>query len=188
MHIKQENNSNYGILLKEPIMEFTKQIINEENSDTITIKYKIVDIEDTKKIRLFGDIFVERNKNICKIIVKGKASDLATHIDVKKDQLNDGIFEIKLKGIKNITDMSYMFCSGYGDNIPLLSIPDFSKWNTQNVTNMQSIFSFCKSLSKLPDISKWNTENVTDMSKNVLFLPIIIRITRYFRMEYSKCH
>jgi hypothetical protein len=66
MHINspQGNDSNYGILLKEPIIEFTKQIINEEELDAITIKYKIVDIEDTKKIRLFGDIFVERNKNI----------------------------------------------------------------------------------------------------------------------------
>jgi len=45
----------------------------------------------------------------------------------------------------------------------LSSLPDISKWNTSNVTNMCSLFSHCESLSSLPDISKWNTNNVTDM-------------------------
>ena len=38
----------------------------------------------------------------------------------------------------------------------LSSLPDISKWNTNNVTNMCSLFYNCKSLSSLPDISKWN--------------------------------
>ena len=46
----------------------------------------------------------------------------------------------------------------------LLSLPDISKWNTNNVKNMSWMFSNCKSLSSLPDISKWNTNKVTDMS------------------------
>ena len=68
-------------------------------------------------------------------------------------------FEIKLKGINNITDMNGMFtlCKS------LSSLPDISKWNTSNVTNMSWMFCCCNSLSSLPDISKWNTSNVTDM-------------------------
>ena len=46
----------------------------------------------------------------------------------------------------------------------LSSLPDISKWNTNNVTDMYSMFSECSSLSSLPDISKWNTNKVTDMS------------------------
>ena len=46
----------------------------------------------------------------------------------------------------------------------LLSLPDISKWHTQNVTNLSEIFSKCISLSSLPDISKWNIQNVTNMS------------------------
>ena len=45
----------------------------------------------------------------------------------------------------------------------LSSLPDISKWNTQNVKDMNSMFCYCKLLSSLPDISKWNTQNVTDM-------------------------
>jgi bacterial surface protein 26-residue repeat protein len=38
-----------------------------------------------------------------------------------------------------------------------------SNWDTINVTNMSSTFTFCRNISKL-DISKWNTSNVTNMS------------------------
>ena len=42
----------------------------------------------------------------------------------------------------------------------LISLPDISKWNTNNVTDMNGMFSRCSSLKSLPDISKWNTNNV----------------------------
>ena len=43
-------------------------------------------------------------------------------------------------------------------------LPDISKWNTNKVANMISMFYACSSLSSLPDISKWNTNNATNMS------------------------
>ena len=46
----------------------------------------------------------------------------------------------------------------------LTYLPDISKWNTNNVTNMYGIFGGCSSLAFLPDISKWNTNNITNMS------------------------
>ena len=45
----------------------------------------------------------------------------------------------------------------------LSSLPDISKLNTQNMTDISGIFIYYKSLSFLPDISKWNTQNVTDI-------------------------
>ena len=44
------------------------------------------------------------------------------------------------------------------------SLPDISKWNTNNVTNMNGMFKNCYALSSLLDISVWNTNNVIDMS------------------------
>ena len=43
--------------------------------------------------------------------------------------------------------MSYMFngCSS------LKSLPDISKWNTNNVTNMNNMFGGCELLKLLPD-------------------------------------
>ena len=54
--------------------------------------------------------------------------------------------------------MSNIFCGCKS----LLSLPDISKWNTNNVNDMMGMFNFCSSLSSLPDISKWNTNNVKD--------------------------
>ena len=60
----------------------------------------------------------------------------------------------------------------------LTSLPDISKWNTQNVTDMKHMFICCESLISLPNISKWNTQNVNDMSqmfadcKSLTSLPI----------------
>ena len=59
--------------------------------------------------------------------------------------------------------MKFMFfrCSS------LSSLPDISKWNTNNVTDMRYTFSGCSgcsSLSSLSDISKWNTNNVIYMN------------------------
>ena len=114
------------------------------------IKYK-------ECIRLFGYKFVENNKNICKMIIEDKEYELIEKYDIVN--FNNNILEIKLKGINNIKDMSYMFfgCSS------LSSLPDISKWNTNNITNMYGMFYGCLLLSSLPDISKWNTNNVTDM-------------------------
>ena len=52
----------------------------------------------------------------------------------------------------------------------LISLPDISKWNTTNVTNMRSMFYNCNSLKSFPDISKWNTTNVTDMRICFIFV------------------
>ena len=56
--------------------------------------------------------------------------------------------------------MSYIFyrCSS------LSSIPDISKWNTNNIVDMSYMFYRCSSLSSLPDLSNWNTNNIIDMS------------------------
>ena len=56
--------------------------------------------------------------------------------------------------------MSYMF---YGCRT-LDSLPDISKMNIYNITNMSHMFYGCKSLRTLPDISNWNTSNITDIS------------------------
>ena len=85
------------------------------------------------------------------------ASDIsgAEHLDVSK-----------------VTDMSYMFMNFGGGNTnshtTLNSVPDVSKWNTANVTNMTGMFNsygnFSDNLTIVPDVSKWNTANVTNMA------------------------
>ena len=46
----------------------------------------------------------------------------------------------------------------------LAELPDISRWNTNNIKDINSLFYGCSSLTKLPDISKWNTININDMN------------------------
>ena len=129
--------------------------MSEKDISEINIIY---DINGKDSINIFGADFMENNKNICKMVIDNKEYELEQKYNIKGN--NDTKLKIRLKGINNVTNMSWIFseCS------TLSSLPDISKWNTYNVTNMSAIFDRCSILSSLPDISKWNTNNVTDMS------------------------
>ena len=92
------------------------------------------------------------------MIIENKEYEIKEKYNVKN--YNNNILKIKLEGINNIKDMSYIFrgCSS------LLSLPDISKWNTNNVYNISYMLFRCSSLSSLSDISKWNINNVYNMS------------------------
>jgi surface protein len=45
------------------------------------------------------------------------------------------------------------------------NIPDISKWNISNLTNIMGMFSNCIYLTSLPDISNWDISNLKDISK-----------------------
>ena len=123
----------------------------------ITINYKID--KDSKIIFIFGEKFVKNNKNICKYIYENKKYELINIIDLTNIEKSKYILKIKLIGIKNVTNISFLFegCKS------LISVPDISDWDTSNITDMSYIFSNCVSLISLPDISKWNTSNVHKM-------------------------
>ena len=145
-------------IIEYNIIEKYKYIFNvyqTMNIDEINIIYNI---KDLKEVQLFNPNFIERNENKLKLIIDGKEQDLIDIYELSNN--NKDILKVKLKGITNVTDMSWMF---YGCS-SLTSLPDIYKWNTTNVTNMRCMFCRCSSLTSLPDISKWNTTNVTNMS------------------------
>ena len=101
--------------------------------------------ETINKYKIFGEIFVQNNKDKCKIIIADEKKELCSYLENYHNYLNKDKLEIKLTGINNIIDSSYMF-SGC---ISLISLPDISKWNIIKVENMRGIFFYCKSLSYL---------------------------------------
>jgi len=199
LEVKNSENLNSGIFINAQIDIFHKNLQklndNYQGSDEITIIYKNIklkkkylkedsEIKTTKnKIILFGEKFVEKNKDICKIYIEGKEKELISVYSNERLKENEKL-EIKLKGVKNIIDMSYMFYGCFS----LFSIPDISKWDTFNITNMSHAFDGCLFLIDLPDISKLNTYNVSDMSymfKDCESLQILPDITKW-RMDYVK--
>ena len=147
-----------------------KSIINkyENNINELSIIYN----KDKKRIRIFGSNFVKNNKGKCYLLINNKITELIEEIDYYNYYNNNNESKIKIKLIENKT---YSFFSGYNNGITnmshmfdgcssLLSLPDISKWNTNNVIYMEDMFYKCSSLSSLPDISKWNTNNVINVS------------------------
>ena len=121
--------------------------MSENDISEINIIY---DINENKYIDIFGFYFVNNNKNICRMIIDNKEYEISEKYNIKN--YNKNKLEIKLKGIDNVNNMSYMF----GGCPSLSSLPDISKWNTNNVNDMSYIFYKYSSLSSLTDISKWN--------------------------------
>ena len=130
----------------------------EDNSNPgmnkITIGYKIG--KKNKRVALFGKIFVENNIENCRITIKGKEQKIEESIFFNEN----GDITIQLKEIKKIKNISYMF---YGCT-SLVSLPDISNWNMDDVTDIKGMFASCPSLYVLSDISNWNTSSITDMS------------------------
>ena len=127
---------------------------NDEN-DAMILKYKFY---YNINVKIFGNLFVSNNIKNCIIIYNGKKYKLTEYLDIDNEDRDKGILELKLIGVKNIINMSYMF-----ENTSLFSFNDISKCNYKYVNNMAKLFGGCSSLSYLSDISKWEVSNVTDM-------------------------
>ena len=137
---------NWDEYFNHPFFKFFK--------DEIIITYKT---DGKKEIKILGKKFEEKNKNKCYIIYKNRKYRLSEYFKV--EEINENI-TIKIIGINNINDASYMFykCSS------LLKIDDISNWNTTNINDMSYMFYECSLLKNLPDISKWDTSKVRNMS------------------------
>ena len=191
--LDNDSNDSYSIInnsIKNDKI-LNNNLINN-NNDEIIIQYKINNSIFNNifgsDIKIFGQTFVDNNKEKCKIITDEKEEELKSIIKSKDIIRKDNnILNIKLKGINNITDISFMFegCNS------LLYIFGIKNWNTSkvnnmshmfadckenkylpeeisflntgNVRNLNGIFSNCENLESLPDISKWKTGKVEDM-------------------------
>ena len=181
---KYNNRKNQyeGYIKKESVPHIIKA--DPISKDEMRIKYKI---DNPKEIRLFGDKFVENNKNKCKIIIDKNEEKLIAWWEIDKTYKNEEFLEITLNGLTKVTNMSHIFngCStliSFDDisNLDMKNVtdisfmfygcssieamPDISNWDTSKVTDIESIFSYCQKIRYLPDISKWKTDNVTNMS------------------------
>ena len=120
------------------------------------------------------------NDNIfsnCSEIAKRKYMDI-NHSNSNISDIKDNIIIHQYNYYSNMSETFYNCRS-------LSSLPDISKWNTNNVNNMSCVFYDCRALSSLPDISKWNTNNVYNMigmffnCPLLLFIPNLLKIERH---------
>ena len=146
-------------LIKKDLEEIMNYLKDIENIGTIIYNLDI----NKDKVRIFGQGFVSKNKKFCKIIINDREMDITEFYSYNKKDIKEGdnlTIEIKIKFNGDVTSFYSLF-KGCSD---LVSILDFSEWDTSQITDTSYMFSGCKSLTSLSDISKWNTSEVTNMT------------------------
>ena len=162
-----------------PIEDKNDITINKKHNNNLNIMTLFYEIKKYP-VQIFGNQFVENNKNNCYLLINDEVKELCTQLHKNEINLENNVLKIKLIEINTITNMSAMFSFEFEFN-SLISLPDISKWNTANVTSFCCMFKDCLSLEFLPDISRWNTTNVEDMTymfsgcKSLEYLPEISR-------------
>ena len=165
----KEEKIKMAIIIKKAIKEFIDERSKQNNLnyispysylDTIDIIYYLP-LDKKNIIKVFGTQFAERyrNNNACKIIHNGIEYPISEYFQITNDDIQKGYFQIKLKGVNMMTDLSYMF--RFVNN--LLDVPNISRMDTSNVESMEVMFEKCDKLFELKGINRWNVEKVVSM-------------------------
>ena len=133
---------------------FLPKLQKSSNNKNKTLIYLINDIENETLI--FGEEFVEKNKNNLKLKINGKIIDLCSKYIFN----NYGEVIVEIIEQKPITNMQKMFyeCEN------LLSLSDLSSWDMKNITDTSNMFSFCSRIENISFLNNWNMKNVTNTS------------------------
>ena len=122
--------------------EFNMTYINRSLKSKIT-KDKMKELENavSGKIsinKIFGEKFVKNNKDKCHIIINGQKLELVSYYKIDNLMENVDSINIKLIGVNNLTDLSYMFAGC----ISLYSFRCSSKFPLKNITKIDHMFTF----------------------------------------------
>ena len=136
--------------------EKTLKIIEEIEIKDLNLFFVYQVNQKDSPIKIFGENFVEKNKNNCKIIIEGKEMNLMSSYLYKEKQK---LLKVKLITNKNINNLSHIFqgCSN------LIALGEDSIM-TEDVIDMSYAFDGCSSLEDLDGISNFKTEKVENMS------------------------
>ena len=104
---------------------------------------------------IFGEKFVENNKNNIDLIINGIKEELVKGYKLKK---GENKIEIIIKN--KITNLEYMFynCT------KLKNIEELKNLDTKEVNNFEGMFCDCSSLSDIKGLENWNVSNGNNFS------------------------
>ena len=132
-----------------------------------------------EEYNIFGEQFVENNKDNIELIINGEKSKLINNYKLKKGnniikmviKKNNKLINLSnmfnwceslkdIRGLKNLDvkfakDLSYMFygCSSLSDIKPL------ENWNVSNCNDFSGMFCGCSNLVDIKPLENWNVSN-----------------------------
>jgi len=166
----QTNKMNYGTFIKYAI-----DLFNEYNN-----KIEINIIYETNKEgdeKIFGNEFVENNRNNIELIINGNRNNLINRYKLRKGEnkikiiIKNKITNLEnmfyyCKSLKNIEELKYLdtkeiknFKCMFRGCSSLSDIKGLKNWNVSNGNNFRGMFYECSSLSDLKGLENWNVSN-----------------------------
>jgi len=120
--------------------------------DEISLIYDVNDREE--ETRIFSDLFVHNNKEICQMVIDDKVYELKGTFNTKNYKKKE--LKIKLKNIEKCYDFSKMLdgCKS------LSSLPEFYKLNTININLMLELLRKCYESFFKDNAPKWLVNNL----------------------------
>lgn len=141
-HFQNINESHSYLYTYEEVYNnaFLKIIyaVNEENN----LK------EKERDYKIFGQTFVEKNKDKIYLKINGEKSELIEKVKIKNNNKPLEVILIK-KQESDINDISYMFCNCKSNVIKLIEIKNRTKVFLKNVTNISKMFKNCSNLENI---------------------------------------
>ena len=155
-HYKSNLATPFNIIIndiKNKVNNLNKLLNNNiEYNNKINLIYYKTNNED-KYNYIFGEKFVEKNKDNINLIINGKENDL-----ISEYNLNIGANNIQIIVKNNLSNLEYMFCRC----ISLTNIDGLKYLNTKKVNNFSYTFFGCSSLLDVNALEYWNVSNGKD--------------------------
>ena len=161
--LKSTNNKDLDDLIKNLLQIDQKKRLNWKDYFNHSffkknIKFNLIyekNNNDNSEEIIFGNKFVENNKNNIELIINNEKKNLIEKYKLKR---GENKIHIIIKGkITNLEDM-FKGCKN------LKYIKELNSLDTKNINNFSSMFEGCSSLSNLNGIENWNVSNGIDFS------------------------
>ena len=150
---------------------------NKTGKNDYIIRYQVKTVEN---FRLFGEEFVKNNKNNCKIIFYGEKKDLSEfYYDIIGDKEKKKVVVIKLRIVKDLIDMSYMFY-GCDSIISLHSVARLKELKMElnkKPENLEGSLSLSLNKELALKNSKLEEQNLKDSQNNIFGIDSLLSLS-----------
>jgi len=191
LNIENLNIKDISNVINKELDNFIKNINKAKYKDLninvyknkISLIYFVDNLNIHKQYNIFGETFVNNNKDNIDLLINGIPNELVAHSELKegknvitlllkKNKLKNlscmfydcnnlkDINDMRYLNVKEVKDFSHMFnwCSSLSDMKPL------QNWNVSNCNNLECMFLGCSSLSDIKPLENWNISNCPNFS------------------------
>ena len=152
------------------VAQLTPEINNHLGNKSKSFKFKyFIDKEESSEISIFGDIFVQNNKDKCHLIINGNDCELRAKYKFKEKGeqtitliIDQEIINYSKMFIHEKSFMDKMFSNdvnNYYKNNNLIDVSSLENLDTSNCIDLSYMFCGCYKIKNFNFLLNWNVSN-----------------------------